>query len=69
MDHDKIEAVQNVIDRVSAYQDGAPAGTVVKELRNGLGEAGVQLEDSQVTALAEAVEERPGEVRAADILV
>ena len=68
MDHDTIEAVQNVIDRVSAYQDGAPADTVVNELRNGIGVAGVELEDSQVTALAAAVEEWPGEVRAADIL-
>ncbi len=68
MDNDKLEAIQNVVDRVSSYQDGAPEGTVEKELRNGLGEAGVDLEDQQVGALASAIEDNPGEVTVGDVL-
>lgn len=65
---EKIEAVQGVVDRVSSYQDGAPEGTVESELRKGLDEAGVQLEDSEVVALAEAIEADGGEVQAATVL-
>lgn len=68
MDNDKIAAVQAVVDRVSAYQDGAPEGTVETELRTGLGEAGVELSDSDVTRLAEAIEKNDGNVDAADVL-
>ena len=68
MDNDKIEAVQNVVDRVSAYQDGAPEGKVEEELRDGLTEAGVELEDQEVRALADAIEANPGEARAAEVL-
>jgi hypothetical protein len=68
MDNDKLEAIQNVVDRVSSYQDGAPEGTVEKELRAGLDEAGVELDDPQVSSLAAAIEENPGEVTASDVL-
>ena len=68
MDSDKLEAVQNVIDRVSSYQDSATDSTVEKELREGLAEAGVSLDDEQVKALASAIEDGPGEARAADLL-
>ena len=68
MDSDKLEAVQNVIDRVSSYQDSATDSTVEKELRDGLAEAGVELDDDQVSAVATAIEENPAEARAADLL-
>ena len=62
MDNDKLEAVRNVVDRVTSYQDGAPEGTVEEELRSGLGEAGVELDDAQVQALATAIEDDPADV-------
>lgn len=68
MSNEKNEAVQLVVDRVSAYQDGAPEGTVEKELRSGFDEAGVTLSDAEVTALAEAIEANDGNVSAADVL-
>ena len=68
MENDKLEAVQNVIDRVSSYQDGAPEGTVEKELRAGLDEAGLGLDDHEIRALASAIEDAPGEVNAVDVL-
>lgn len=68
MDTDTHTAVQNVVDRVSSYQDGAPEGTVAAELRSGLDEAGVELADEQVEALASAIEEHPGEVSASEVL-
>ncbi len=68
MEDKSIEAIQNVVDRVSSYQDGAPEGTVDKELRAGLDEVGVELSEEQVVALVEAVEADAGEVRAGDVL-
>jgi hypothetical protein len=68
MDNDKLEAIQNVVDRVSSYQDGAPEGTVERELRSGLDEAEIELEDQQVGALASAIEEDAGEVVVSDVL-
>lgn len=65
---EKLEAVQNVVDRVGAYQDGAPEGTVETELRKGLGEAEVALEDQHVAALAEAIEAADGDVDVASVL-
>ena len=43
MSDERIEAVQAVVDRVSSYQDGAPEGTVEKELRDGFAEVGVEV--------------------------
>ncbi len=65
---EKTQAVQGVVDRISSYQDGAPEGTVEKELREGLSEAGVDLSDDDVTRLARAIEERHGSVDAAEVL-
>ncbi|MEH3034699.1 MAG: hypothetical protein PGN07_11910 [Aeromicrobium erythreum] len=65
---EKTEAIQNVVDRVGAYQDGAPEGTVESELRKGLDEAGVSLDDAEVTKLAEAIEAADGDVDAASVL-
>lgn len=65
---EKLEAVQFVVNRVGAYQDGAPEGTVEKELRKGLDEADLSLDDAQITALADAIEENDGTVDASTVL-
>ncbi len=57
-----------MVDRVSSYQDGAPEGTVEKELRTGLSEVGVEVSDAEVTRLAEAIEAEHGSVSASDVL-
>ena len=68
MDTDKAEVVQHVVDRVGSYQDGAPEGTVEKELRSGLDEAGVELGDDDIAALTDAIEKQEGEVDVAAVL-
>lgn len=65
---EKLEAVQFVVNRVGAYQDGAPEGTVETELRKGLDEADLSLDDAQVTALADAIEDNDGTVDASTVL-
>lgn len=64
----EIEAIQAVVDRVSSYQDGAPEGTVVKELHDGLNEADVEVGEDDQQRLVEAIEADAGEVSAADVL-
>jgi hypothetical protein len=68
MTDERNEAIQAVVDRVSSYQDGAPEGTVEKELRAGFTEVGVDTSDDEVTALAEAIEAQHGAVSVADVL-
>lgn len=64
----EIEAIQAVVDRVSSYQDGAPEGTVAKELRDGLNEADVEVGDDDQQRLVDAIEADAGEVSAAEVL-
>lgn len=64
----EIEAIQAVVDRVSSYQDGAPEGTVAKELRDGLNEADVEVGDDDQKRLVDAIEADAGEVSAAEVL-
>ena len=68
MSDERIEAVQAVVDRVSSYQDGAPEGTVEKELRAGFAESGVEVSDAEVRQLADAIETEHGSVSARDVL-
>lgn len=68
MSDEKMEAIQAVVDRVAAYQDGAPEGTVATELRAGLAEAGVDVGDEAVEKLAAAIESEHGSISAASIL-
>lgn len=69
MENEKIEAVQAVVERVGSYQEGAPEGTVEKELRSALAEAeGVDLTDEQVTRIAEAIESEHGIVDVRSVL-
>lgn len=65
---DQLTAIQNVVDRVANYQDGAPEATVADELRKGLDEAGVTLDDAQVDRLAQAIDGADGDVSASDVL-
>lgn len=67
-DSDRTEAIQAVVDRVTSYQDGAPEGTVESELRSGFSEAGIDLGDGEITALAEAIEAEHGAVSVRDVL-
>ena len=64
----RLEAVQAVVDRVSAWQHGATDGTVIEELRQGLGEAEVALDDNEVESLAKAIEADNGPVDASQLL-
>ncbi len=65
---EELEAVQAVVDRVTSWQDGATEGTVEEELRRGLGEVGVSLDDGEVTTLASAIEDEHGAIDAAEVL-
>ncbi|MCW2757846.1 MAG: hypothetical protein JWO46_1592, partial [Nocardioidaceae bacterium] len=65
---DTTEAVQNVVDRVSSYQDGATEGTVAQELRDGLNEVGAELSEADVDKLVAAIEANAGDVRVGDVL-
>ncbi len=59
---EKITAVQGVVDRVEAYQESAPEGTIEKELRAGLSEVGVSLDDGDIASLVLAIESNKGSV-------
>lgn len=67
-DNDELEAIQTVVNHVSAYQDGATQQTVEEELRKGFDEVGIEVERSHVQALATAIHEEDGDVSAADVL-
>ena len=67
-DSAELEAIQFVLNRVGAYQDGAPEGTVEGELRKGFEEAGIELADDDVRKLASAIEDEHGTVDAATVL-
>ncbi len=63
-----VEAVQAVVDRVSAWQHGATDGTVLEELGKGLNEVGVELDSDEVEKLALAIESDDGPVDASQVL-
>jgi hypothetical protein len=68
MTDEKTEAMQAVVDRVTSWQDGAPEGTVEAELRDGFTRAGVDVDDADITKLAEAIESRHSAVQVTDVL-
>lgn len=61
-------AIQNVVDRVTSWQDGAEEGTVAEELRKGATEVGVDLSEDEIQRLADAIEDRHAAVSAAEVL-
>lgn len=64
---EEIEAVQAVVDRVASYQETAPEGTVVEALREGFGEAGVEVSSTDTDKIAEAIE-ADGSIPVGDLL-
>ena len=68
MSEEKIQAVQAVVDRMTSYQDGAPEGTVEKELREALRETDVTLSDDQIASLVASIEDGEGTVSVSEIL-
>lgn len=65
---EQFEAIQNVVDRVTSWQDGAPGSTVEQELRKGFDEVAVEVEPADVARLAEAITDRHSEVSAREVL-
>ena len=65
---EKLEAIQAVVDRVTSWQDGATEGTVENELAKGFEEAGVDVAEADRKTLADAIQDKHGEVSAADVL-
>lgn len=67
MNNERNEALQAVVDRVSAYQESAPEATVDKELREALTETDLEVSDEEITTLVRAIEE-PGEVSVTELI-
>ncbi|MFI5428842.1 hypothetical protein [Aeromicrobium sp. UC242_57] len=65
---DQLVAIQNVVDRVSAYQDGATQETVLAQLREGFDEVAVEVSTDDVATLAEAIYDNDGDVSAAEVI-
>ncbi|MBD8606328.1 hypothetical protein IFT73_05630 [Aeromicrobium sp. CFBP 8757] len=65
---EQIEAIQNVVDRVAAYQDGATEVVVVEELRKGFDEVAVEVQPDDVTKIADAIESEDGDVSVQELL-
>ena len=65
---EQIEAIQNVVDRVAAYQDGATEVVVEEELRKGFDEVAVEVQPDDVTKIADAIEAEDGDVSVQDLL-
>ena len=63
-----IEAIQNVVDRVAAYQDGATEVVVLEELRKGFDEVAVEVQPDDVTKIADAIEAEDGDVSVQELL-
>lgn len=68
MTDEKMQAIQAVVDRVTSWQDGAAEGTVESELRDGFGEAGVDVSDEDVRKRADAIQDEHGTVSAQEVL-
>ena len=65
---EQIEAIQNVVDRVAAYQDGATEVVVEEELRKGFDEVAVEVQPDDVTKIADAIEAEDGDVSVQELL-
>lgn len=64
----KMETVQRVVEHVESWEYTAEDDTVERRLREGLSEAGVELEDAQVERLVEAISAGTGPVHADRVL-
>jgi len=68
MTDERMQAIQNVVDRVTSWQDGATEGTVADELRDGFQQAGVSVSEDELQRLADAIQSEHGAVDAAALL-
>lgn len=68
MSDEKMQAVQRVVEHVESWEYSAEDDTVEKRLREGLDQAGVELEDDQVRRLVEAISHGEGPVHADQVL-
>lgn len=69
-DDARVQALQGVVERVTAWQETAPEGTIRDELGKALQEAGVTLTEEQQELVAERIshqEEVDIDLLAADI--
>lgn len=51
----KQEAAENVVERVESWQEGAQPETVKEELAEGMSEAGVEVDDSDLDRAAQQI--------------
>lgn len=68
MSEAKMQAVQRVVEHVESWEYSAEDATVEQRLREGLGEAGVELDGPQVQRLVEAISHGTGPVHADRVL-
>lgn len=68
MSEAKMQAVQRVVEHVESWEYSAEDDTVERRLREGLGEAGVELDEPQVQRLVQAISHGEGPVRADQVL-
>jgi hypothetical protein len=55
MSSESVEALQNVVERVSSWQETAPEGTVEDELDRGIAEAGIDVPAAVRQRLADRI--------------
>jgi hypothetical protein len=65
---EKIEAIQYVVEDVTAAWDGVTLETVEDRLVDGLRAAGLEVEEADVHSLVSAIEETHGTVTVSSIL-
>jgi hypothetical protein len=68
MSEAKMQAVQRVVEHVESWEYSAEDDTVEQRLREGLAEAGVELDGPQVQRLVEAISHGEGPVHADQVL-
>jgi hypothetical protein len=68
MSNERTEAVQAVVDRMTSWHDTATEGTIEQELRDALSKTDVDLDDDEITRLAEAIEGSEGQVSVSEVL-
>lgn len=65
---EELEVIQHVVERVGANWDGATIETVEEKLRDALNEADAHVDQTDVKALAAAIESNQGTVDVSSII-
>lgn len=68
MSDEKMQAVQRVVEHVESWEYSAEDKTVEARLREGLAEAGVELDEEQLRKLVDAISHGQGPVHADRVL-